>query len=125
MEWVLFVATLLVVTVGYWKREALKRLTVIAGSVVVVTIILAAFIRALVVRIDWVQTPSPGRVGLLIVLLIVTAGVVGAMIWLIGNADTLRTKKFNTPANVTDEPPYPEPIQKIEPFWRRLFRRGE
>ena len=127
MEWVLFIIALLVVAVGYWKGEQVKRVAVIVGTVVISAIVLATLVRVVITRVDWWQKPSPERIALLIGVLIVGFFLIRLMIWLIGNADTIRSKKgeVTTDEPTSDPPPYPEPIQKIESFWRRHFRKGE
>lgn len=127
MEWVLLTLALLITSVGYWKREQVKRIAVIVGTVVISAIVLAAFARVIIARVDWWQKPSPERTALLVGVLIVGFFLIRLMIWLIGNADTIRSKKGEVAADepTSDSSSYPEPIQKIESFWRRHFRKGE
>lgn len=125
MEWVLLACSVVVAAVGYYKRAQIKHAATVVGVIAIVAIILAAAVRVIVNQVDWVQAPSTSRVGLFAVSLVIAAVLMVAMIWLIGHADTLRARKQSACAEDTDDSGYPEPIQKIEPFWKRLLRRGE
>lgn len=126
MEGALVCVVLIAAVVIYWKREPIWRAVIVVGVIVAIAFAILVVLRLLASQIDW-QTPSLGQiVAQLGVLGLLAAGILWGMPALIRMLDARRVSKSEeAPSGKDSASPYPEPIQKIDPLWRRLFRKGE